>query len=80
MRVLRLSIGAAVLTIVLKAGAFLLTGSVGLLSDAAESIVNLVAAIVALAVVQIASRPPDEDHPHGHDKADYFTPPGSRAG
>lgn len=73
MRVLRLSIGAAVLTIVLKAGAFLLTGSVGLLSDAAESIVNLVAAIVALAVVQIASRPPDEDHPHGHDKADYFS-------
>lgn len=73
MRVLRLSIAAAVLTILLKAGAFLLTGSVGLLSDAAESIVNLVAAVVALAVVQIASRPPDDDHPHGHDKADYFS-------
>jgi cation diffusion facilitator family transporter len=73
MHVLRLSIGAAILTILLKAGAFLLTGSVGLLSDAAESLVNLVAAVVALAVVQYASRPPDEDHPHGHDKADYFS-------
>lgn len=73
LRVLRLSIAAAVATIVLKTGAFLLTGSVGLLSDAAESLVNLVAAIVAVAVVQYASRPPDDDHPHGHDKADYFS-------
>lgn len=72
-RLLYLSIGAALLTILLKAGAFVLTGSVGLLSDAAESLVNLVAAIVALLVVRYASRPPDEDHPHGHDKADYFS-------
>ncbi len=72
-RLLYLSIGAALLTILLKAGAFVLTGSVGLLSDAAESLVNLVAAIVALLVVRYATRPPDEDHPHGHDKADYFS-------
>ncbi|MFT4034634.1 MAG: cation diffusion facilitator family transporter [Patulibacter sp.] len=72
-RALWLAIGAAIVTIALKASAYVLTGSVGLLSDAAESVVNLVAAIVALAVVQYASRPPDEDHPHGHDKADYFS-------
>lgn len=72
-RLLYLSIGAALLTILLKAGAFVLTGSVGLLSDAAESLVNLVAAIVALLVVRYATRPPDDDHPHGHDKADYFS-------
>jgi cation diffusion facilitator family transporter len=73
MRALQLSVVVAVVTIALKAGAYLLTGSVGLLSDAAESVVNLVAAIFALAVVQYATRPPDEDHPHGHDKADYFS-------
>lgn len=68
-----LSIAAAVLTISLKACAYWLTGSVGLLSDALESLVNLVAASVALMVLTIAARPADEDHPYGHDKAEYFS-------
>lgn len=68
-----LSIGAAVATIGLKAGAYLLTGSVGLLSDALESLVNLVAAVVALVVLTVAARPPDEDHAYGHGKAEYFS-------
>ena len=68
-----LSIGAAVLTIGLKAGAYLLTGSVGLLSDAVESIVNLVGAVTALAMLTVASRPPDEEHNYGHSKAEYFS-------
>jgi cation diffusion facilitator family transporter len=72
-RVLWFSVAAAVVTISLKLGAWAMTGSVGLLSDAAESIVNLVAAVVALLVVKFASRPPDEDHQHGHEKADYFS-------
>jgi cation diffusion facilitator family transporter len=68
-----LSIAAAVLTIALKAWAYWLTGSVGLLSDALESLVNLVAASIALVVLTIAARPADEDHPYGHDKAEYFS-------
>lgn len=72
-RVLWLSVGAALLTIVLKFGAYLLTDSVGLLSDAAESLVNLAAAIFALVALQIASQPPDEEHHFGHDKAEYFS-------
>ena len=68
-----ISIGAAVLTILLKTGAYWLTNSVGLLSDALESLVNLVAATVALIMLGIASRPPDEDHAYGHDKAEYFS-------
>ncbi len=68
-----LSILAAVITIGLKAGAYLITGSVGLLSDALESLVNLVAAIVALIALTIAARPPDEDHSYGHEKAEYFS-------
>ena len=68
-----LSIGAAIITISLKSGAYLLTGSVGLLSDALESIVNLVAAIMALGALTLAARPPDEDHTYGHDKAEYFS-------
>ncbi|MCS6800619.1 MAG: cation diffusion facilitator family transporter [Chloroflexota bacterium] len=67
-----LSIVVAVATIALKAAAYLVTGSVGLLSDALESVVNLVAAVVALIALTIAARPPDEDHEHGHDKAEYF--------
>jgi cation diffusion facilitator family transporter len=67
-----LSIGAAVVTIVLKTAAWMLTGSVGLLSDAAESLVNLVAAATTLGMLTVAARPPDEDHAHGHDKAEYF--------
>jgi cation diffusion facilitator family transporter len=67
-----LSIGAAVATIALKAVAWLLTRSVGLLSDAIESLVNLVAAVVMLLALRVAARPPDDDHPHGHEKVEYF--------
>lgn len=68
-----LSIGAALATMALKAGAYLLTGSVGLLSDALESSVNLVAAIVALVALTVAERPADEQHAFGHGKAEYFS-------
>ncbi len=67
-----LSIAAAVITIGLKSFAYLLTGSVGLLSDAVESLVNLVAALMALAMLIVAARPADEGHPYGHSKAEYF--------
>ncbi|MGA8892782.1 MAG: cation diffusion facilitator family transporter [Anaeromyxobacteraceae bacterium] len=67
-----LSIAAAVVTIALKTAAWLLTGSVGLLSDAAESVVNLVAAVTTLGMLTVAARPPDEEHAYGHDKAEYF--------
>jgi cation diffusion facilitator family transporter len=72
-RLVWLSIGAALLTIALKTAAWALTGSVGLLSDAAESVVNLVAAVFALVVVHWAGRPPDEEHAYGHEKADYLS-------
>jgi cation diffusion facilitator family transporter len=67
-----LSIAAAVATIALKGSAYLLTGSVGLLSDALESVVNLAAGAVALAMLALAARPPDDDHAYGHGKAEYF--------
>jgi cation diffusion facilitator family transporter len=67
-----LSITAAFATIILKAGAYYLTGSVGLLSDAIESLVNLAGAIMALLMLVIAARPADEDHVYGHSKAEYF--------
>jgi cation diffusion facilitator family transporter len=72
-RLLWLSIAAAIATISLKTGAWLLTGSVGLLSDAAESVVNLVAAIVAMAALRWATKPADEEHAYGHAKAEYFS-------
>jgi cation diffusion facilitator family transporter len=68
-----LSIGAAIITIALKAAAYFLTGSVGLLSDAMESFVNLAGAIMALAMLTIASRPEDDSHHFGHSKAEYFS-------
>ena len=68
-----LSIAAAVTTIALKYGAYLLTGSVGLLSDALESVVNLVAAVLALVAIRIAARPADASHPYGHGKVEYFS-------
>jgi len=68
-----LSIGVAFATIGLKSTAYLLTGSVGLLSDAAESVVNLVAAVVALIALRVASRPADHNHHYGHGKAEYFS-------
>src|SRR5512140_3574487 len=68
-----LSVAAAIITIALKTIAYSLTGSVGLLSDALESIVNLVGAFMALAMLTIAARPADEDHDFGHGKAEYFS-------
>jgi cation diffusion facilitator family transporter len=68
-----LSIGAAVVTIGLKTWAYFVTGSVGLLSDAIESIVNLVGGVMALAMLTVAARPADEDHAYGHSKAEYFS-------
>ncbi len=68
-----LSIATALVTIALKAGAWLLTGSVGLLSDAAESVVNLVAAVVALIALRVAAKPADQNHHFGHSKAEYFS-------
>jgi cation diffusion facilitator family transporter len=70
---LRLSVATALATITLKTGAWWITGSVGLLSDALESLVNLATALFALAMVTIAARPADEDHPFGHTKAEYFS-------
>lgn len=67
-----LSIAAAVVTITLKGLAYGLTGSIGLLSDAIESFVNLAGASVALTMLTIAARPPDDEHHYGHDKAEYF--------
>ena len=68
-----LSIGVAVFTIALKSIAYLLTGSVGLLSDALESIVNLAGGLMALGMLTIAARPADESHTYGHNKAEYFS-------
>jgi cation diffusion facilitator family transporter len=68
-----LSIAAALVTIALKSAAYLLTGSVGLLSDALESVVNLVAAILALVALKVAARPADDTHHYGHGKAEYFS-------
>ena len=68
-----LSMIAAILTIGLKFSAYLLTGSVGLFSDAAESVVNLLAALMAFWMLTVAARPPDDDHTFGHSKAEYFS-------
>ncbi len=68
-----LSIAAAAATIGLKLAAWRFTGSVGLLSDALESFVNLAGGIIALAMLEVASRPADDDHAFGHSKAEYFS-------
>ncbi len=68
-----LAIAAAIVTISLKTGAWLVTGSVSLLSDAMESVVNLVAAVVALITLHIARKDPDPEHAYGHTKAEYFS-------
>lgn len=70
---LKLSIAVALATIALKTGAWWVSGSVSLLSDALESLVNLAGAIFALAMVTVAARPPDDEHPYGHHKAEYFS-------
>lgn len=68
-----LSVGAAIVTIGIKFAAYFVTGSVGLLSDALEGIVNLIAAIIVLITLKIVEQPPDEIHQYGHDKAEYFS-------
>jgi len=68
-----LSVVAALITIGLKTGAYVITGSIGLLSDALESLANLVAAVVALFALSVAARPADEEHAYGHTKAEYFS-------
>jgi len=70
---LKLSVAVALATMALKFGAWWLTGSVGLLSDALESLVNLAGAAFALLMVTVAAAPPDRDHPYGHHKAEYFS-------
>ena len=70
---LKRSVAVALATIALKTGAWWVSGSVSLLSDALESLVNLAGALFALAMVVIAERPPDDDHPYGHHKAEYFS-------
>jgi cation diffusion facilitator family transporter len=72
-RLLRVSVVVAVATIVLKTLAWYITDSVGLLSDAMESFVNLASALFALMMVTIAQRPADAEHPYGHHKAEYFS-------
>src|SRR5688500_13811586 len=67
------SVAAALSTIGLKLGAYVLTGSIGLFSDAAESVINLMAAVAALWLLTGAARPPDEEHAYGHSKAAYFS-------
>ena len=68
-----LSVATSIVTISLKMVAWWVTGSVGLLADAAESGVNLVAAVVALIAITVAERPADDDHQYGHSKAEYFS-------
>ncbi|MBB1056009.1 cation transporter [Dietzia sp. B19] len=68
-----LSVATSIVTISLKVVAWWVTGSVGLLADAAESVVNLVAAVVALIAITVAERPADDDHQYGHSKAEYFS-------
>ncbi|WP_216692775.1 cation diffusion facilitator family transporter [Dietzia psychralcaliphila] len=68
-----LSVATSIVTISLKMVAWWVTGSVGLLADAAESVVNLVAAVVALIAITVAERPADDDHQFGHSKAEYFS-------
>jgi len=72
-RMLWASVLVALVTIALKTTAWWLTDSVGLLSDAMESLVNLASAVFGLVMVTIAARPADDDHPYGHHKAEYFS-------
>ncbi len=72
-RYIWVSICASLVIIVIKSGAYFVTGSVGLMSDALESIVNLISAIIALTMLKISARPPDQEHRYGHDKVEYFS-------
>lgn len=72
-KVVLLSVGASLATLSLKFAAYFVTDSVSLFSDAMESFVNLTAGLVALMVLSVVARPADENHPYGHDKAEYFS-------
>jgi cation diffusion facilitator family transporter len=72
-RIAWLSIAAAIATIAIKTLAWAMTGSVGFLSDAAESVINLAAAVLALVILHWVARPPDAEHMYGHEKAEYFS-------
>ena len=72
-RMAALSIATSIATLGLKFGAWAMTGSIGLLSDAMEALVNLAAGLVALAMLAVAERPADDDHAYGHEKAEYFS-------
>jgi cation diffusion facilitator family transporter len=72
-RLMQASVAVALLTIALKTGAWWVTDSVSLLSDALESLVNLAGAMFGLAMVVVAARPADDAHPYGHHKAEYFS-------
>jgi cation diffusion facilitator family transporter len=72
-RMAALSIATSVATLALKFGAAVMTGSIGLWSDAMEALVNLAAGLVALAMLSVAERPADDDHAYGHEKAEYFS-------
>jgi len=72
-RMAALSIATSVATLALKFGASVMTGSIGLLSDAMEALVNLAAGLVALAMLAVAEQPADDDHAYGHEKAEYFS-------
>ena len=68
-----LSVGVAITTMAIKSTAYALTKSVGLLSDALESLANLSAALMAVRILTLVAKPPDEDHAYGHTKAEYFS-------
>ncbi|MCX7057417.1 MAG: cation diffusion facilitator family transporter [Proteobacteria bacterium] len=72
-RMAMLSIATSIATLALKFGAYAMTDSMGLLSDALEALVNLAAGLVAFGVLSVAERPADEDHAYGHEKAEYFS-------
>ncbi len=68
-----LSVATAILIIILKIGAYLVTGSIGFLSDALESGANIAAAVITLIALLIAAKPPDQEHTYGHSKAEYLS-------
>lgn len=72
-RLIWLAVIAGVITLAMKMAAYLVTGSIGILSDAVESVVNIVTAILTLLTVHVARRPPDETHHYGHEKVEYFS-------
>ncbi|MBS3780704.1 MAG: cation transporter, partial [Desulfovermiculus sp.] len=73
MQVIVLAVGIGILLMVMKFGAYLLTGSSGILSDALESIINVAASGFALYSVYLSTQPPDANHPYGHGKVEYFS-------